>query len=202
MATACSAAVGSRQNRLNAWSNTSWCSWRWIIAVRRAVRATVRLPRSTRDNACCAAIVSAGPTGSPVRRSSRAKCMTFAARVPIRPTRLYSFRRLLRFSHQSGCFGAANLRDIILVFQQNTQRLIDRLWRELRLVQVGQRLRPVDRLSHPGQLEQVLATQPLHEFDHLRREMRRHAWRLGGENGAFADGVRIVHPMIQAAPSD
>ena len=36
-----------------------------------------------------------------------------------------------------------------------------------RLVQVGQRARPVDRLGDAGQLEQLLPAQPLHEGDHL-----------------------------------
>ena len=76
--------TGSRQNSANAWSNTSWCSWRWIITVRSAVRAWSRSPRSIWVSACCAAIVSAGPTGRPARRSSRAKCMTLAASVPPR----------------------------------------------------------------------------------------------------------------------
>ena len=35
--------------------------------------------RSMRVSASCAAIASAGPTGSPARRSNRAKCMTLAA---------------------------------------------------------------------------------------------------------------------------
>ena len=81
MAAACSAAVGSRQNRAKAWSNTSWCSCRWIITARSAVRVSVLLPSSISDRACCAASVSAGPTGNPARRSRRAKCMTLAASV-------------------------------------------------------------------------------------------------------------------------
>ena len=81
IATACSAAVGSRQNRAKAWSNTSWCSRRCTITLRSAVRTSARLPISTSDRACWPASVSAGPTGSPARRSRRAKCMTLVARV-------------------------------------------------------------------------------------------------------------------------
>ena len=51
----------------------------WRRAARCGPRS--RLPRSMRVSACCAASVSAGPTGSPARRSRRAKCMTLAARV-------------------------------------------------------------------------------------------------------------------------
>ena len=79
IAAACSAAEGSRQNKAKAWSKTSLCSWRWIIAVRSAVHACVFAARSIWVSASCAAIVSAGPTGSPARRSRRAKCMTLAA---------------------------------------------------------------------------------------------------------------------------
>ena len=82
IAAACSATAGSRQNNANACSNTSACSWRWIIAVRNAVRVSPRLPRSTSVTARCAARVSDGPTGSPARRSSLAKCRMLAPRLP------------------------------------------------------------------------------------------------------------------------
>src|SRR5690242_18677897 len=51
------------------------------MTARSAVRVSAREARSIRVNASCAAIASAGPTGKPARRSRRAKCMTFAARV-------------------------------------------------------------------------------------------------------------------------
>ena len=78
IAPACRAAAGSRQNRAKAWSNTSACSCRCTIVARSAARAS----RGCRDRPvpgrAMAAIDSAGPTGRPARRSSRAKCITLA----------------------------------------------------------------------------------------------------------------------------
>ena len=72
-AIACCAAFGSRQNRSKARSNSSRCSCRCTISPRNAALTWARLPRSTCSSACPAATTSAGPSGSPARRSSRAK---------------------------------------------------------------------------------------------------------------------------------
>ena len=137
------------------------------------------------------AIVSAGPTGSPARRSRCAKCMTLAARVggvagivgrhktapctcaqgeppggtatadgggskrrAVRPNSpqpaITRSRRGLCLAYQPGRLGTADLRDIVLIFQQNAECLVHRRRRQLVLVQICQRLRPVDRLGNAG----------------------------------------------------
>src|SRR5712672_878001 len=97
---------------------------------------------------------------------------------------------------------AAHAGDVVLVLEQGTESVVDGPGVERHLVQGHQRLRPVDRLGDAGQLEQVHLAQALHKGHDFARNV------FGGLRGfALEDlelprGVRIVHPVIEAAPLD
>ena len=57
--------------------------------------------------------------------------------------------------------------DVVLIFEQHPERVVDGLGVETDPVQLHQRPRPVDGLRHTGQLKEVHAPQPLDESDDL-----------------------------------
>src|SRR5580704_13778723 len=89
--------------------------------------------------------------------------------------------------------------DVILVFQQDAQGVVDRLRRQFQGVELHQGLGPVDRLGDAGQFEQIHPAQFLDEFDDLARQLLVGARRLALQDLQFALGIRIVDPVIEAA---
>ncbi len=112
------------------------------------------------------------------------------------------FRSLARFGHQPGRIGAAHPRDVVLVFQQCSEGLVHDLRLQLGLVEVPEGCRPVDRLRHARQLEQVLRAQLLDERNHLGGQVLRNVRRFHAKNGALPRSIGIIDPMIQAAAPD
>ena len=90
--------------------------------------------------------------------------------------------------------------DVVLVFQQHAQRVVDRLGIEVERVQLRQRRRPVDGLGDARQLEEVELAQLLHEAHDLARQAFAGARRLDLEDLELALEVGIVDPVIEAAP--
>ena len=61
---------------------------------------------------------------------------------------------------------------------------------------------PVDGLGDAGEFEEVHLAQALDEGDDLGGEAFGDAGGLGGEDGAFAVGCRVVDPLVEAAAAD
>ena len=68
-------------------------------------------------------------------------------------------------------------------------------------IKCGQSLRPINRLSDTGQLEIITLTQLLHESHNLGGKRFRQTRGAQLQNGAFARRIRVIHPMIKAAPA-
>src|SRR5512142_960480 len=95
--------------------------------------------------------MSPGPTPIPARRSRRTKWTTLpSSDIGHRPRRR-----------------AGDLREVVLVLEEDAERRLDRLRRQLDRTERDERVAPVERLRDAGQLEQVARAQPLHERDDL-----------------------------------
>src|SRR5262249_38028459 len=92
-----------------------------------------------------------GPTGRPVARSVRAKCMMFSPRRPAgSEAGVMGLTRGggelgLHLVEDVGGLAAADLGDVVLVLQQHAQGVIDRLRIEGHAVELDEGIRPVDR---------------------------------------------------------
>src|SRR3546814_1036501 len=75
-------------------------------------------------------------------------------------------------------FAALDAGDVVLVFQEDAERVVDGLRVEDERVELHQRLGPIDRLGDAGQLEQVHAAQLLHEAHDLARQRLGRTGRL------------------------
>src|SRR4051812_29434285 len=108
--------------------------------------------------ACTASMTRPGPIGRPATRSARAKCMRFAVKAPVPSSEAVvtsaaivsplGCELLLDFAQDARCLGTTDLGDIVLIFEQGAERIVDRRRIERHAVELDQRLRPVDRLSH------------------------------------------------------
>src|SRR5437879_13332122 len=109
--------------------------------------------------ASTAASTLPGPIGSPAARNVRAKYIRLARRWPDisgDPRSIAGGGELrLDLGEQAQGLAALDLADVILVFQQDAKRVVDRLGRQRQHVELHQRLRPVDRLGHAGQFEEI-----------------------------------------------
>src|SRR4051812_16246480 len=153
-----------------------------------------------------------GPIGRPATRRQRAKCMMLADSRPpsISMSRVSwtmpasngmgSGQFSLDLSEDAVGLAALDSGDIVLVFQQGAESVVDRVGVQFQPVELGQRLRPVQRFRHTRQLEQVHAAQLLDEPDDLLRQPFRHAGSLHPKNLQLARGARIIDPVVEAAP--
>ena len=89
--------------------------------------------------------------------------------------------------------------DVILVFEQHAQGVVDRMRGQLEHVELHQRLGPVDRLGDAGKLEEIHPAQLLDKTDDLARQALAGAGRLALEDLEFARRGRIVDPVVEAA---
>ena len=92
--------------------------------------------------------------------------------------------------------------NIVLVFEQHAERIVDVFFRQLDHVKRGEGARPVNRLSDSGQLEHVLFAYALHKGHDLRGQALIDARHFAPHDLKLTRGVRIVHPVIQTAPLD
>src|SRR6516165_5496678 len=97
-------------------------------------------------------------------------------------------------------FAAVQPRDVVLVFEQHAEGVVDRMRRQLEHVELHQRLGPVDRLGDARQFEQIHAAQFLDKTDDLARQAFAGAGRLALQDLELARGGRIVDPVVKAAP--
>ncbi len=79
-----SSMAGSRQKRSNASSKSACCSWRVTKSVASVACQSARRARPVRGSTRTASITLSVPMGTPVARSTRAKCTTFSASLPVR----------------------------------------------------------------------------------------------------------------------
>src|ERR1041385_4243683 len=100
---------------------------------------------------------------------------------------------------QLGRLAALDAGDVVLVFEQHAQGVVDRLRRQLQDVELHQGLGPVDRLGDAGQFEQIHLAPPLDEFDDLARQGLAGARRLALQDLHLALGIRVIDPVIEAA---
>ena len=67
-------------------------------------------------------------------------------------------------------FRAFHAHDVILVFEQHAQRVVDRLRIKRDAVELMQRRHPVERFGNPRRLEQIATAQRLHKGHDLARQ--------------------------------
>src|SRR5260221_12822365 len=154
--------------------------------------------------ASTAASTLPGPIGSPAARSVRAKYIRLARRWPDingDPTSIAGRGELrLDLGEQAQRLAALDLPDVVLVFQQHAERVVDRVRGQRQHVELHQGLSPVDRLGDARQFEEIGRAQLLHEGDDLAAELFRRARRLDLEDLELALGVGIVDPVVETAP--
>src|ERR1041385_4936483 len=115
----------------------------------------------TACTASAAASTLPGPTGKPAARSALPKCMRFSSNRPLPALSeglvgaLMAFRRSARggelgahLIQYSGRLATLNLRDVVLIFEQHAQCVVDRFRRECEHIELGERMRPVDGLGN------------------------------------------------------
>src|SRR5690606_35566620 len=93
-----------------------------------------------------------------------------------------------------------DLGNVILIFQEYPQGIVNGSWVQGDLVELDQCLRPVDGFGYAGQLEKVAFAQVLNESHHLSGELVRYAWRTHPQNHSFSYRVLATPPMLESAP--
>src|SRR5215217_9586736 len=66
---------------------------------------------------------------------------------------------------------AAHAVHVLLIFEDDAERIVDRLLVEIDRAKGQQRPRPVKRLSHARRLEEINAAEPLRKRDDLPRQI-------------------------------
>src|ERR1700722_686630 len=108
--------------------------------------------------AATASMTLPGPTGSPAARNVRAKCIRLATSRPSCSESLATTSRPVRRGSELGFdlieqprrLAALDARDVVLVFEQHAQRVVDRVGGQFEHVELHQRLGPVDGLGDTG----------------------------------------------------
>src|SRR5277367_3240784 len=166
------------------------------------------------STAASASSTAPGPTGTPASRRARAKWMMFCAKAPplagsastsaliwlgsislrsdLQPAKLGA-----RLLYQRLRLCALDLCDIVLIFQQDAERIGNLRRVERHRIELGQRGRPVERFGDARRLEQVLFAQTLNEGDKFGSQPLRRARRLGAHDRHLAREVGIAEPMIE-----
>src|SRR6059058_1841904 len=161
------------------------CAW-------TAVRTSSGRPRSITVSAVRNGSIRTGPASKPRPRRIRPKCNQFRVRtVP-----------------GSGTDGAgeelpgaraAQPFEILLVFDDGTERRLDRRLVELHFPKRDQRAGPVQRLSNPGQLIEVEVPDATDERAHLAGQLFGHVRHTGRDDLVLAVDRRVVDPEVQTA---
>src|SRR6202047_4886526 len=106
----------------------------------------------------------------------------------------------LHLIEDAGCFAAVQAGDVVLVFEQHAQGVVDRVRGQFQYIKLHQSFGPVDRLGDAGELEEIHRAQPLHKAHALARELLARARRIALEDLELARRSRVVHPVIEAPP--
>ena len=175
--------------------------------------------------AATASMTLPGPTGSPAARNVRAKCIRLASSRPLGSgmavaaphppaARVPPSPRMrgegwgegpvaacpgglgLHLIEDAGGFAAVQAGDVVLVFEQHAQGVVDRVRRQLEYVELHQGFGPVDRLGDAGKLEEIHRAQPLHKADDLARQV------LARARAPYASGSRAHVPQSGSLPSN
>ena len=83
--------------------------------------------------------------------------------------------------------------DVVLVLEEHAEGVDHGIAVERLLVERGERRRPVERLGHPGILEQALPPEPLDEGDHLPGQPLARAGHAGADDLELTGEVRRAH---------
>ena len=89
--------------------------------------------------------------------------------------------------------------DIVLVFQQCTERVIDDVRVQLYGIQLQKRMGPVNAFGHARQFEQIHLPQLMDERHDLTTELGRRFGGFDTENFEFPFQTGIIDPVIIAA---
>src|SRR6185437_3091834 len=155
--------------------------------VRQASSTSCSSPRPATpasSSACSASTARSLPTGSPALRNTRAKCSTLSASRPACggcDARSGSMSIPLGSGHcplRGGrCvadpledprgLGVSHPGEIVLVFQEHSQRVVDRLRVKRRSIEGEQRASPFYGLRQPRQLVELETAQVANELDDL-----------------------------------
>src|SRR5262249_57495774 len=106
--------------------------------------------------ASTASMTLPGPTGSPAVRKVRAKCIRLASSRPAGSDLVVGTCTVCRLGldlpENARGFAAVQPGDVVLIFEQHAQRVVDRVRRQFEHVELHQGFRPVDRLPDARQL--------------------------------------------------
>ena len=89
--------------------------------------------------------------------------------------------------------------DVVLIFEEETQGTIDHFGVKFLCRQVGQGSRPVQRLCDARDLVELFTPEPLHEVDHLRRELGSDLRSLVANDSKLLVSRGVVDPVVEAA---
>src|SRR5439155_2181265 len=100
----------------------------------------------------------------------------------------------------SGKALAAHALDVLLVLQQDAERLLYDVGVERVAIERDERRGPVERLGQTRGLVEIERAQFLDERRHLRGETRSRAGHLRRDDAIFLAEVRVLNPPVQAPP--
>ena len=95
---------------------------------------------------------------------------------------------------------AAHAVDVLLVFEDDAERIVDGLLVEIDRAEGQQCPRPVERLGHARRLEEIDAAQTLGEGDDLPRQALRRFRHARLKDAELLVIIREVDPVVEAAP--
>src|SRR3954453_14662834 len=160
------------------------------------MRTSISLIASTNEISCPL------PIGKPASRNSRPNVSMLRVR---RPGVMSSGLRLTLRGTAGGALNkclrliAANPIDVLLVFQDDAQRIVDSFRSQFGRAQREQGLRPVERFRHSRRLEEIDFAQPLREGADLVSQALAGFGDLGRQNSKFFREGWEVNPVIEAA---
>src|SRR6516225_3500633 len=161
--------------------------------------------------ASTASMTLPGPTGSPAARNVRAKCIRLASSRPSRcrcggmrgslvtGSSLHHGGLGLDLLEYAGGLATVQSGDVVLVFEQHTQGVVDRMRVQLEHIELHQGVGPVDRLGDAGKLEQVHCAKLLHKTDDLARQVFTGSRRFAFQDLKLARRARIIDPVVETA---
>src|SRR5699024_1411202 len=117
-------------------------------------------------------------------------------------TRSYVGDAILDLVEDATGLFALNVGDVVLVFQQHPERVVHQRRVERGLIQLYECIDPVDGFGHTRHLEQVGRAQALDKRHHLLLQASAGVGRLDLHDGAFAFGVGVINPVVQATTLD
>src|SRR6185437_4103349 len=151
------------------------------------------------------------PTGRPALRNTRAKCTTLSARRPAFASRPMGSvigstsvlpdgggRRPADSFEDPRGLGTPDARDIVLVLQEDAERVIDGLLVERRAIEREQRAPPFDRFREARNLVEIDAAQVVNELDNLPRQGFLHVGHAQPDDLELTRRLRVIDPVVDA----